>query len=344
MALGGLWPATSWAGPPPDDAAEAKAEAEPASEGEPAPESGLRLKWTGPEACPTQAEVEQTLQRYLGGGSLDLKRGVTAEASVTLREDGNFRLVLVVETGGGTSVAQIDADRCELLAKAVALKVAVAVDPLAMIEAVERKPEPKPEPPPEPPPTDEEQAPVVEPEPKPPPPPPEPQVRGAVRVDGAVGFGILPDFGGGVGLTLAAVFPRWRLEAGGAFWPTRRARFPGLPDTGADILMGTASIRGCPMPKVKMIEFPLCVGIEFGGMQGHGIGVEQSVVATRLWAAALVDAGLAWSFTEYLSLWARAQLAVALHQPDFDIENGGQIHKAARAAPRGLVGLEVRFP
>jgi hypothetical protein len=78
-------------------------------------------------------------------------------------------------------------------------------------------------------------------------------------------------------------------------------------------------------------------------MRGVGVGVEQTVAQTRLWAAAVVGVGVAWAFSEHVALWVEAQAAIALQAPEFVIQNAGTLHRAAVAAPRVLLGLEARF-
>lgn len=299
------------------------------------------LSWAAPEGCPTEQTLQSAIDRYLGGAGLNLAREVQADAKVTALEAGGYRLALVVETGGGTSVASIDAERCELLVKAAALKIAVTVDPLAVLDSVEAEPRPEPQPEPEP---EPEPPPEPEPEPEPQPEPePEPKIGGAVAIQGLASYGILPNFGAGVGLSAAIVFERWRFEAAGAYWPPRAERVDLANDIGGNFMLGTAALRGCPEPKYKKVEFPLCLGVELGAMRGAGFGVPDATVASRLWAAALLGLGVTWAFTDHLAVGARIEAVVALARPEFSIEGAGLLHQAAPAAPRGLVGLEVRF-
>ena len=318
-------------------------EEETSSEEEASAAGELMLSWSAPEGCPTQETLQSAIDRYLGGAGLSLAREVRADAKVTALEDGGFRLALLVETGGGTSVASIDAERCELLVKAAALKIAVTVDPLAVLDTVEAEPPAQPQPPPEE--KEEEAAPIIEPEPEPEPEPPpsEPKVRGAIAAQGLASYGVLPNFGAGVGLSAAIVFERWRFEAAGAYWPSRSERTDLTHDIGGNFMLGTAALRGCPEPKYKKVEFPLCLGVELGAMRGEGFGVDDAAVASRLWAAALLGLGVTWAFTDHLAVGARLEAVVALARPEFSIRGAGLLHQAGPAAPRGLVGLEVRF-
>jgi hypothetical protein len=169
-------------------------------------------------------------------------------------------------------------------------------------------------------------------------------LRGAVRASGSIEYGVLPGFGAGLSLAAALVFPRWRFEATGAFWPARKARLVGYPDVGGDLSLGTATLRGCPTPRWNRVELPLCVGAELGAMRGDGVGADQAVTQTRLWVAAQLAVAFAWRFTDRLALWTEVQAVLALARPEFVIVGAGRLHQAAAVAPRAAFGLEVRFP
>jgi hypothetical protein len=294
------------------------------------------VSWQAPAECPDAAQLEAAIARYLGSRPATLLPGTLRAEAIVRGVDGVFELGLVVETRGGTSLTTIRADACELLVRAAALKIAVAVDPLAVLDRVEA-----PASPPEPP-QETEVAPMVEPPPPPPPPPPPRRVAGLIRLDGGMSYGDLPEFGGGVAITAGVAFERWRLEVAGALWPTRRARLDAVAGAGADLLLSTATVRGCPAPTLGKVELPLCLGIEGGAMRGAGFGLDDARVAARPWVAALFGLGLAWPFAPRWALRVEAHAAVALLRPEFVVEGAGRLHRANAVVPRILVGLELR--
>jgi hypothetical protein len=168
--------------------------------------------------------------------------------------------------------------------------------------------------------------------------------RAILRADGLFDYGVLPGAGFGVALTAGVALDPWRFEAVGSFWTPRAATLPGEPQVGGRFVLGAVTLRGCGVPRARALEFPICLGFETGAMRARGFGVEDPTVSHRLWAAGQLGAGLAWAPTPRLALRFEAQVVVAAARPAFQIVDAGLIHRAAPAAPRAAVGLEVRLP
>lgn len=92
---------------------------------------GLELRWEAPPGCPSAAEVRARVVRLVGEEAARTAR-LTAQGAVRA-EAGKWRLDLVLsgETGGGQR--SLTAGRCEELAEAGALVIAIAVDPRAAL-------------------------------------------------------------------------------------------------------------------------------------------------------------------------------------------------------------------
>ncbi|MEM6295365.1 MAG: hypothetical protein AAGA54_29095, partial [Myxococcota bacterium] len=136
----------------------------------------VALDWQAPEGCPDAAAVGQSVETLSGVqvvASAD-EAALRAEAAVSRTEAG-FALALTLRTNGTTQVRALEATDCAVIARAAALVVTVALDP---VEVATRMPEPEPEPELEPEPAPAPApAPDLEPEPEPEPkaePDPEP--------------------------------------------------------------------------------------------------------------------------------------------------------------------------
>lgn len=286
---------------------------------------GLELRWEAPPGCPSAAEVRARVVRLVGEEAARAAR-LTAQGTVRA-EAGKWRLELDLsgETGGGQR--SLTAGRCEELAEAGALVIAIAVDPRAALggEGVVPTP-PEGEPgdgvvpdgaaggvpaPPDgagggvfdgtgtPGQVDE-----IEPDPV--------DVAGrdgSNQMSGEIGAkGQVPRvrealrvglrFAGGVGF--ARILPRTgaavsvTLSVAGRGW---RAEVGGLyapPVPGGDaeigglFQLGAAWLRGCPAWSRGRFEVPVCLGLQVGAIRGRGRG---SLLESQQTAHALWLAG-----------------------------------------------------
>src|SRR5690606_28838230 len=102
--------------------------------------------------------------------------------------------------------------------------------------------------------------------------------------------------------------------------------------------------RGCGVPHVGRVEFPICAGIEAGALRGAGTGTTPNPgQATLPWAAALVGHGLRWAVRERLALGLDVELLVPFVRGGFTIA-GAEVSRFAAAGLRGFAALELRLP
>lgn len=88
---------------------------------------GVDLAWSAPAQCPSRAAVLGEIQSILEGGAAST-HAVLATAAVE-RDGPRWRVALSIRSDQGSGVRALDADSCAALASAVALIVALAVDP-----------------------------------------------------------------------------------------------------------------------------------------------------------------------------------------------------------------------
>jgi hypothetical protein len=274
------------------------------------------VSWEAPRACPTEADVRGAVRQWLPSeGGVDL-RTIHVVARVKPHAVG-FALDLSFESKSGSGHEMLVAARCQTLADIVALKVALAADPVTALEATEAKPERR-------------RAPVP--------------TRYAVRLAGGVGFGPLPGAGPAVLLMASIVWQDARLELGAGYWFPKTAHFVELPSVGADLSLVAAMARACATPRLGTVELPACAGLEIGDMRVTGFGVETVKTADRAWIAFVLGPAVAIPLSDQVFLWLEGDAVLAVVRPEgYGIRNLGTLYRPEIGAARAWVGLEVRF-
>lgn len=308
----------------------------PISPGNSPDDGEVELQWRAPAECPPSANVREQISRFVAdGATTGTVDRVKVDATI-VRTGDRYVLELDLQLPTGALHKRIEADKCEVLASATALVMAVMLDPTAVVETVDR-------------PVQEPLAPVAAPPPKPTPPPPAPRrparrVQGIVRVLAAGTFGVLPRFGGGFGGSIGARIGRARVEATAFGELPQDATQSQQRDAGARIDLWTVGARGCFAPAVKRVDFPLCAGVEGGQMRARGFGLQLARRAAAPWLAFPVGAAVMWAPVPRFAFGGGVDGFVAATQPAFEIEDLGRVHTANRGGVRIHAGVEVRFP
>ena len=199
------------------------------------------IDWRAPAPCPDAAEVSAMMAHLLRARPA---RPAQLEVRATVvREAGRFQLALELRSTHGQLQRALAADDCLLLARAVALVVAVHLDPLGVAQNLPEPASPAPPPAivaPSPPPV------VLVPPPlrparpapaaeavRPPdlsprtgdlPPPTRAPLAGHLRLEGGLGYGVAPALAGELALLGGVRGARWRLEGGLAAAPAREVQ------------------------------------------------------------------------------------------------------------------------
>lgn len=279
------------------------------------------LEWDAPPECPSESEVRSAVDQWLTApaGELDLR---AIHASARVRADpGGFRLELTFESKSGTGHETLVAPKCETLADIVALKVALAADPVGALETAAG-------------------------------PPDEPhraktkrrEHAYGLRITGGAGFGPLPGAGPAAALVGSVHFRGARIELGAGYWFPESAHYESLPSVGADFTLVAGMVRGCAAPRLGAVELPICGGLEAGDLRGKGFGVPTVEAADRPWIALVFGPAIAIPVADPVFLWLEGDAVLGLIRPSgYGVRNLETLYAPEIGAARVWAGLEVRF-
>lgn len=322
---------------------------------------GLDVTWRAPHGCGSAEDVTATVGEFMSREvPASLLSQVRIEAIVTGSID-NPVVDVRVATPLGELQRKVEAETCDAAVDAAAVVIAVALDPLAVVEAARTPPEDGPNP-------------AVAPSPEAVPPPratevassptpvegnagPEPvalaprtparrwPLGGSVRAMGLVDRGSLEGTAGGPRLALGLTVGRARVELAGTYLAPREVLpFGDAAGAGVRVQLGEVSALGCFVPRVSQVEFPTCAGFGLGAMRGDGVGLGAPTTSHDFWAIALVSAGVGWVPTPRFALWLQAEGGATLYRPAFVVDDLGVAFRAGPAAVRAILGPELRFP
>lgn len=323
--------------------------------------AGVELEWTAPLGCPERAEVRADLDRFLGG-----RPGADALVArvdiVGAGDEGGFVATVRV---AGFAARTLRGGDCRVLARAAALVIAVAVDPLALAARVDdlaNEPGDAPSPLPEPAAAGEPPIPVegpsaaspVEPPPAPRGGPPPPSGRGitaadprarsvvthAIGVRGGALYGAAGRIAGAVALVYDLDRGPLRFEARAVYGAPRRVDYP--DGVGVDVQSLAIGALACLAPERRWLRVPICGGVEAGPAFGLGIGAAEVRRRASAWASALVGVGLVARVHPRVAVTLAGELGVALRRPAFHVGDRAVLVRAPPVGGRVLLGLEFR--
>lgn len=305
--------------------------------------SSIELVWDAPAECPTVEAVREDIAALVREDSV---RGpVHAEGRLTAL-DGRYTLEIAVQGPDDASTRTLEGDACAPLARAAALIVAVAADPMGAADPVHREPAPIAIEP-----TAVRPRPVVQAETRVVPVVTEPvwprwRHRVALSAHGGAVIGIAPATTGGIEAEIAWLFGPIRIGAIGSHWFARTTR--PFEEAGIRASVSGGGVRACYAPKGGSLEFPLCTGLEISAVVARGEGDRVVSHLQRDWMLALpASVGLDAPIGRRLVLRARLEALVGLRRPLFELRSGGATAATYRSSIVGLrivIGAGVRLP
>jgi hypothetical protein len=312
------------------------------------------IAWEAPAECPSVEDVVASVHA-LAPGVLSDPSPARVFASVRVVE-ARYEVELRLHDGEDEFRRAFVGDSCEEVAEAIALVVAVLLDPVVSASNVQTRttadvpPTPVIEAVPLEPPTPAAEDPIEDPapsieSPRRPMPVRRARVRAGLKLVGGGGYGPTNAGFGELGATAAVFSERWRVELGGTWTPRRVLRSD--DEIGGRIDGWRVAARGCFVPRVgarDRLELPLCPGFELGQVRGRGLDeLPVTLTASFPWIAVALGQGLWFAPIERLAIGVGLQLAVPLRGGRFLIETV-EVQRIAPVSVRGIVGIEVRLP
>ena len=300
----------------------------------------LSFTWSSPAQCTTESDVRMRVDRILGARSAP-HENVDARAVVTQSGDV-FRAEIQLNSAGQTSLRHVEDTSCNALADAVALIVALTVNPEAAVspKPIETKP-------PETKPAEEKKSP-------PPPPPPASEKRSdAPNVEVArrpfyFGANFLLDVATlkslAAGAEVVAGFnPRHAaFELSGTWLSTQDAHYDADPTQGASEYSLGAGARGCWEIFDGTLDVGPCGGAELTGIFAQGFGATQKADTGVALFRALLGARAKLRFSRF-ALRLATEAAIPFTHPSFVIDNAGKVQAVAALTLRTTFGAEIHF-
>ena len=304
----------------------------------------VELRYAAPSVCPTEEQftwqVTSRVAEVRAPRDDEIPRVFAARIELT--PEGAIGRLTITEPSGEESSRLVESENCEDLVEALALVVALAIDPHASLQS----PKPPPEPPPEP---------LPEPEPPPPPPAPPPQPpaepvewQAEVLVHAILAAGLAPGPlpGARIGAGFGTTSPGWLLPSVRVSVALTTER-TFVEEAGSASFRWTAlSLEACPLqvpllPRVVSVR-PCAVG-EWGWVQATGAEIVDSRSVSARWLAAGGLASLGVSPGRLLRFEARASAISPITRDRFFL--GTELaHRHPPFAWRTEIGFGVRFP
>lgn len=315
------------------------------------------LAWKAPAGCPDAEAIRKQVAALVptpsgGEGVLHV------DARVEPRERA-FVLTLRTTFFERLDEREVEARACDELAEAVALVVAISLDP--SLDSTTQVPEPPDERERGP---DDAAASAVPSEPRagaealpaatrpePPAGAPSTSLRAGaptrralpsawlLRLAPKLEVGTLPAVTGGLDLAVGVLWRWWRLELHGSHsWPRR---VPGPGGSAGRFQLGVVGMHGCGRPRAGPVELPVCVGLDGGALRVDGNGLRRATTVHGPWLAASLGVGLVAGGTR-VAFWTLVEGSAVLMWPRI-LVGEETFFRPFPVAVRGLAGLELRF-
>ncbi|HWB76800.1 MAG TPA: hypothetical protein VG755_17660 [Nannocystaceae bacterium] len=293
------------------------------------------VQWEAPPGCPDDAALESRIAALVGDPTI-----VTPATAKVKQVGDRYEVELVTWIDGGSQRRELAATSCEALADAVAVVIAVALDPVEaaetprIVEATEvaavgitttRTPTPA--------------LPERVRAPKSP-------LYFGLALAGGYGSGIAPSGHGIVHVGLALGRRAWSIELDARVWP-RREFVRGDPAVRTRVTLGTVGLLGCGKGVFGRVELPVCAGVEVGGLRARGPELVGDAAPRNFpWIAPRARIGLRVLLGRGVGIWTAAEGAVPLAQSELHVGVGADdriVWSTQPASLRVMLGLDFRW-
>lgn len=283
----------------------------------------LVFAWSAPDGCPSQQQVEAEVARLVGG-DLRLRDGSDLQADVSVSGGPPWSADLTTLHAGRVGRRRLESPSCQAAADAVALIIALSIDPEAAAaggQAAAAPPQVLP-------------APVRKPRPL--------HILAGVHAQGRIGTLPGTDVGAGLGVGLAGV--RWHAELRWTYG-LRRDQAAMLPSGAAGRFnLDAGSLTGCvDLGRGKLALGP-CGTAEAGRVSATGYGATAGFSKDAPWLALGGGVFASLMLSDHLRTSLEVDALAPLYRPDYVFDEiPGVVFKAPPLGARALIDLSWQF-
>ena len=299
----------------------------------------IALRWAAPAGCPDVEQARALVERLAPRAETKLVADARIDAAV-----GGFVGTVTLPAEPSPTIRRLQAQDCTVLARAMAVVIAVSLDPIAVVEADRVSPVVPVAPNKEA--SELGSAPKrglggdrasVEPRTV------RHELEGGLRIGAGVGGLLLPAAGVGVSLAPFLGTARIHLRAIARYWAPQTVAFDPRRDAAGELQLVTGGVRVCPQLEWDRVRIPLCAGADAGAMLGRGTGRDLATPrsARGPWVGAVLEPGVTIGVTSRVSLWLALEGVVSLYRPKFAVEGASWAWTAGAGAVQGLFGVQV---
>jgi hypothetical protein len=288
------------------------------------PSGVFTFAWSAPEECPSQQQVEAEIARLVGG-DLRLPDGSNLRAEVRVSGGPPWSADLTTQHAGRIGRRSFESPSCQAAADAVALIIALSIDPDAAAASSQQS---------------TAAPPLVVPAPV----SRHRQLQILAGVTSQARVGTLPGTDVGVGFGVGLAGERWRAELRWTYG-LRRDQVAFLPSGAAGRFnVAAGSLTGCvDLSRIKLAFGP-CVVAEAGRVSATGYGATAGFSRDAPWLA--LGGGVFASLVLSKDLRAAVEVdALApLYRPDYVVDGfPGAVFRVPAVGGRALVDLSWQF-
>lgn len=282
------------------------------------PSAIFRFSWAAPEECPSQPQVQAEIARLVGG-TIQLHEG-DLEAKATVSHGPLWAADLTTQHAGQTGRRTIEAPSCKAAADAIALIVALLIDPDA-VAANSRAPEPE--------------IPSV-PEP--------PNLEFLAGIHAQVRIGSLPGADLGLGLGVGVASARWRTDLRWSYG-LRRDQVASLPSGASGRFnLAAGSVTECLDLGHTRWGFGPCAAVEAGRVSVTGFGATAGFSRRVFWVALGGGAFASLALGRHLRASMEVDVLAPMYRPDYVFQDvPGVVFRAPAVGGRALADFSWHF-
>jgi len=287
------------------------------------PSAAFRFDWDAPEECLSQQQVQAEIARLVGG-DIQLHEG-ELEAKATVSHGRLWSADLMTQHLGQTGYRRIEAPSCKAAADAIALIVALLIDPDA-VAANAQAPEPEVPSVPEPPRSNRREM----------------QLLVGVHAQGRIGTLPGADLGLGLGLGLAGA--RWRTDLRWSYG-LRRDQVASLPSGASGRFnIAAGAVTECFNMGQDKLRFGPCAALEAGRVSVNGFGATAGFSRDALWLALGGGGFVSIVMGQHLHALMEVDVVAPLYRPDYVFQDvPGVVFRAPAVGGRALADLSWHF-